>query len=96
MYEVIDLGNNVKSVTFVENVKEKKPHILGLSAMLSTTMREQKNVIDEIERAGLREQVKIIVGGAPVSEQWAEEIGSDGYAADAEIAVQLVKKRIGK
>ncbi len=93
-YEIIDLGNNVKAPTFIEKIKLLKPQILGLSAMLSTTMREQKNVIDEIVEAGLRSRVKIIVGGAPVSEQWALEIGSDGYGADAEMAVRIVKKLI--
>jgi len=95
-YEIIDLGNNVKAMTFIEKIKLLKPQILGLSAMLSTTMREQKNVADEIVKAGLRSRVKIIVGGAPVSEQWAQDIGADGYGSDAEMAVRIVKKLINE
>ncbi len=95
-YEIIDLGNNVKAMTFIEKIKLLKPQILGLSAMLSTTMREQKNVADEIVKAGLRSRVKIIVGGAPVSEQWAQDIGADGYGADAEMAVRIVEKLINE
>ena len=91
-YEVIDLGINISTETFVKKIRELNPDILGLSAMLATTMREQKEVIETVKKEGLRDRVKILVGGAPVSEQWAEEIGADGYGANAEMAVQLVKR----
>ncbi len=93
-FTVFDLGVSVSVQTFVDKIKEVKPQIVGLSALLSTTMREQKEVIEAVKKVGLREVVRIIVGGAPVSEQWAEEIGADGYGANAELAVQLVKKLI--
>ncbi|MCK5570790.1 MAG: corrinoid protein [Spirochaetes bacterium] len=91
-YEVIDLGINISTETFVKKIRELNTDILGLSAMLATTMREQKEVIEAVKKEGLRDRVKILVGGAPVSEQWAEEIGADGYGANAEMAVQLVKR----
>ncbi|MCK4804402.1 MAG: corrinoid protein, partial [Spirochaetes bacterium] len=91
-YEVIDLGINISTETFVKKIRELNPDILGLSAMLATTMREQKEVIETVKKEGLRDRIKILVGGAPVSEQWAEEIGADGYGANAEMAVQLVKR----
>ncbi len=91
-YEVIDLGINISTETFVKKIRELNPDILGLSAMLATTMREQKKVIEAVKKEGLRDRIKILVGGAPVSEQWAEEIGADGYGANAEMAVQLVKR----
>jgi len=93
-YTVIDLGVNVTAKVFVEKIKEVNPNVIGLSALLATTMREQKTIIEEITKEGLRDRVRIIVGGAPVSEQWAEEIGADGYGANAELAVQLVNKLI--
>jgi corrinoid protein of di/trimethylamine methyltransferase len=94
-FSVLDLGVSVPVKTFVDKIREDKPQIVGLSALLSTTMREQKEVIEAVEKAGLREGVRIIVGGAPVSEQWAEEIGADGYGANAELAVQLAKTLTG-
>jgi len=93
-YSVVDLGVSVPVQTFVESIKKIKPQIVGLSALLSTTMREQKEVVETVKNEGLRGDVCIIVGGAPVSAQWAEEIGADGYGANAELAVQLVKKLI--
>jgi methanogenic corrinoid protein MtbC1 len=93
-YKVIDLGVNISTEVFIEKIKKEKPHVVGLSAMLSTTMREQRNVIEAIKKERLRDQVRVIVGGAPVSEQWAKEIGSDGTGANAELAVQLVKELI--
>ncbi len=94
-YSVIDLGVNVTARAFIEKIKEVNPDIIGLSALLATTMREQKTIIEEITREGLRDKVRIMVGGAPVSGQWAEEIGADGYGANAEMAVQLVKRFMG-
>jgi trimethylamine corrinoid protein len=93
-FKVVDLGVNVSTGSFVQKVKEVKPDVLGLSALLATTMREQKEVIEAVRREGLRDRVKIIVGGAPVSEHWAREIGADGYGANAEMAVRLVRKLV--
>jgi corrinoid protein of di/trimethylamine methyltransferase len=94
-FTVFDLGVSVPGKAFLDKIREDKPQVLGLSALLSTTMREQEDVIEAVKKEGLRGDVRIIVGGAPVSEQWAEEIGADGYGANAELAVQLVKKLIG-
>ena len=77
-------------------IKEKNANILGLSALLTTTMVEIKSVIDTFKAEGLRNDVKIIVGGAPVNAGYAEEIGADGYSPDAASATDLVKKLIGK
>jgi corrinoid protein of di/trimethylamine methyltransferase len=93
-FKVVDLGVNVPAGVFVQKVKELRPGVLGLSALLATTMREQKEVVEAVKREGLRDRVKIIVGGAPVSEHWAREIGADGYGANAEMAVQLVRKLV--
>jgi len=91
-FDVVDLGVDVDSRTFVESVQEIEPHVLGMSALLTTTMPYMKEVIEELEREGLRKRVKVIVGGAPVNERFAMEIGADGYAEDAGEAVQLVRK----
>ena len=93
-FKVVDLGVNVPAVSFVQKVKEVEPDVLGLSALLATTMREQKEVIEAVKKEGLRDRVKIIVGGAPVSEHWAREIGADGYGANAEMAVRLVRNLV--
>lgn len=88
-FEVIDLGIDVPTWTFVEKVKELNPDILGLSALMTTTMVKQKEVIGALMDTGLRQRVKIIVGGAPVTEEWAKEIGADAAGFDAGSAVQL-------
>jgi 5-methyltetrahydrofolate--homocysteine methyltransferase len=75
-----------------DKVSEMKPKILGLSALLTTTMPEMKKVIEELTERGLRDQLKIIVGGAPVDEAFADKIGADGYGKDAAEAVSLAKK----
>jgi len=82
-FNVIDLGIDVPTETFVEKVKQEKPDLLGLSALLTTTMNNQRSVIQSLVEAGLRNTVKIIVGGAPISEAWAKEIDADAYAEDA-------------
>ena len=94
-YEVIDLGKDVSSEKIVKSVIEYNPDILGLSALLSTTMPGQLKVIQEIEEAGIRDKLKIMVGGAPVTRKWAEEIGSDGFAEDASSAVKEADRIIG-
>jgi corrinoid protein of di/trimethylamine methyltransferase len=91
-YEIRDLGVNVSTEEFIRQVTGYNPHILALSALLTTTMPEMKKVIDALKEKGTREKVKVIVGGAPVNQKFADDIGADGYAADAGEAVQLVKK----
>jgi len=95
-FEVYDLGVNVSSEKFVEKVGEIKADIVGMSALLTTTMPEMKEVIEALEKANLRDKVKVMVGGAPVSEEWAEEIGADAYAADAMEAVKVAEKLTSK
>jgi corrinoid protein of di/trimethylamine methyltransferase len=90
-FKVHDLGVDVASDVFVANILKTGADVVGISALLTTTMRGQKSVIEAIERAGLRARVKVIVGGAPVSRRWAEEIGADGYGKDAASAVELVR-----
>jgi len=87
-FEVFDLGTDVKSGEIVEKVKELKPDILGLSSLMTTTMLKQKEVIDLLKEAGLRQNVKVIVGGAPVTEDWVKEIGADACGLDAGSAVE--------
>ncbi len=95
-FEVVDLGIDVPSETFVEKVRELNPNVLGLSALLSTTKIEQGKVIDAIRKAGLRDRVKIIIGGAAVDQAWAKEIGADAYGRDANDAVRIVKSLLHK
>ncbi|MDI7260173.1 MAG: corrinoid protein [Thermodesulfobacteriota bacterium] len=90
-FEVVDLGIDVPADKFVEAIRTHQPQVVGLSALLTTTMREMKTTIEVIEKAGLRNQVKMIVGGAPLTEKFAGEIGADGYAPDAASAVDVVK-----
>jgi len=90
-YTVKDLGNNVDIQAIVDAVREEKPQFLGLSALLTSTMTCMADVIQKLEENGLRDQVKIIVGGAPVSEECAKSIGADGYGADGFQAVAVVE-----
>jgi len=94
-FEVIDAGVDVSSQKFIDLVKENEPDILCLSALLTTTMGEMKNVVDNFKEKGLRDDIKIMVGGAPLSEEYAREIGADGYSTDAASAVRLAKKLVG-
>jgi len=94
-FEVIDLGVDVEPKSFVDAVKENKTNVLALSALLTTTMPVMKQTVDAITEAGLRNDVKILVGGAPVTPQYADQIGADGYAADAGSATLLLKKLMG-
>jgi len=94
-YEVVDLGKDVTCQTILDKVKELNPDILGLSTLLTTTMPEQKRVIEAIEEAGLRENIKILVGGSPVTRAWAKEIRADGYAEDCVSAVVEADRVIG-
>ena len=89
---VYDLGVDIPGETFAAKARELRADIVGVSALLTTTMRNQKGVIESLEKAGLRSQVKVMVGGAPVTRRWAEEIGADGYAKDAMSAVALARE----
>ncbi|NPV71382.1 MAG: corrinoid protein [Firmicutes bacterium] len=92
---VTDLGTNVPQSVFVEKAREMKPDIVGLSALLTTTMPNQKSTIEALEEAGLRRSLKVIIGGAPVTAKWAESIGADAYARDAVDAVEKAKSLVG-
>ena len=94
-FEVINLGIDVPANQFVEAVREHHPDILCLSALLTTTMGYMREVIQALEIAGLRDQLKIIVGGAPVTEKFAEEIGADGYGSNANSAVRETERLLG-
>ena len=91
-FQVHDLGVDVPGDRFAAKARELKADIIGVSALLTTTMRNQKGVVDALQKEGLRSQVKIMVGGAPVTKRWAEEIGADGYAKDAMSAVALAQE----
>jgi methylmalonyl-CoA mutase cobalamin-binding domain/chain len=94
-FQVHDMGVDVPNETFIAKVKETGASILGLSALLTTTMTIQRQVINELEEAGIRGQVKVIIGGAPISQEWSDTIGADGYADDAIGAVDLAKRLVG-
>ncbi|WP_294546978.1 corrinoid protein [uncultured Bacteroides sp.] len=91
-FEVINLGVDISDRQFVDAVKKYNPQIVCLSALLTTTMNYMKNVIDTLAAEGLRENVKILIGGAPVNEEFARQIGADGYSANANGAVVLAKR----
>jgi 5-methyltetrahydrofolate--homocysteine methyltransferase len=94
-YQVIDLGIDVPTEKFVDAVKSNRPNILGLSALLTTTMPMMKAAIESLIEAGVRDRIKIMVGGAPVTEKFAKDIGADGYAPDAASAVAKARELIG-
>lgn len=93
-FEVLNVGEDIQSEAFVEKVKEHKPDILGLSSLLTATLPAQKDVIEKLKAAGLKGDVKVIIGGAPTTQEWADEIGADGWAGDAVSAVNLVKQLV--
>jgi 5-methyltetrahydrofolate--homocysteine methyltransferase len=94
-FEVIDLGTDVSKEKFTEVVKQEKPQILGTSSLLTSTMPEIRYVIDTLEEEGLRNKIKVMIGGAPVTESYAEQIGADGYAPDAISTVVRAKELLG-
>jgi 5-methyltetrahydrofolate--homocysteine methyltransferase len=94
-FKVIDLGVNVPPEKFVEAIRTYQPDAVGMSAFLTTTMPMQKVTIEAIVAAGLRDRVKILVGGAPVTQEFADKIGADGYAPDANSTVRVTKKLLG-
>jgi len=94
-FETIDVGTDVKPETFVAAVREHQPQIVGFSALLTTTMPGMKATIEALQEAGLRDTVKIMVGGAPVTAAFAEKIGADAYAPDAASAVDMARELVG-
>ena len=93
-FKVIDLGVNVSTEAFLKAVDEHQAKILGLSSLLTTTMLQQKNVVEALIKTKKRDQVKVLVGGAPVTERWAKEIDADGYAKDAGEAVRIARSLV--
>jgi 5-methyltetrahydrofolate--homocysteine methyltransferase len=91
-FEIIDLGADVNVDRFVESIKDENADLVGMSALLTTTMINMKTVIEGLKEAGIRESIKVIIGGAPVTQAYADQIGADGYAADAATGVDVAKK----
>ncbi len=94
-FDIVDLGTDVTPEAFVEAVQTHAPHVVGLSALLTTTMPNMEKTIAALVEAGVRDQVKVMIGGAPVTQQYADSIGADGYAADASRAVAVAKSILG-
>jgi corrinoid protein of di/trimethylamine methyltransferase len=94
-FEVHDIGKDISTEDFVQRTKELKPDIIALSALLTTTLPVQREVIDALRKAGLRGKVRVLVGGAPATAKWAAEAGADGYGEDAMEAVRIAKKLMG-
>jgi len=94
-FKVYDLGRDVPSEKFVDKVVEVNPDVVGISSLLTTTMGGQKNVIEALKKAGLKDKVKIIIGGAPTNQSWADQIGADAYGENAVDAVRKIKKLTG-
>lgn len=94
-FQVSDIGTDKAVSEFVAAVRESGATLVGASALLTTTMLQQQRLVEALEEAGLRDQVKVMVGGAPITQSWAEKIGADGYAEDAISAVALAKKLVG-
>jgi 5-methyltetrahydrofolate--homocysteine methyltransferase len=93
-FEVIDLGVNVAPEKFIATVKEKNANIVAMSALLTTTMPAMRTTIEALKQAGVRDQVKVLIGGAPITQKYADEIGADGYSENAVGAVALAKKAV--
>jgi corrinoid protein of di/trimethylamine methyltransferase len=94
-FDVYDIGKDVTVKDFIDKVKEINANLVGASALLSTTLPQQREIVKALEKEGLREKVKVIIGGAPVTMEWTEEIGADGYGSDAVEAVVVAKKLMG-
>jgi 5-methyltetrahydrofolate--homocysteine methyltransferase len=95
-YEIIDLGVDVPAEEFVKKAIELKPDVIGMSALLTTTMASMKTTLDALDAAGLRKNIKVIVGGAPVTDTYAQQIEADGFSPDASRAVNLVNELLGR
>jgi len=93
-FEIVDLGTDVPAEDFVEAVKNEKPDIVALSALLTTTMPSMELTIEYLIQAGLRDQVKVLIGGAPVTEEYSQQIGADAYAPDASRAVNVANSLV--
>ena len=93
-FEIIDIGVDIPAAKFVEAVQKEQPVILGMSAMLTTTMSRMKDVIEALKEVGLKDKTRVIVGGAPITQDFADSIGADGYAPDASSAVEKAKALI--
>jgi len=91
-FEVFDLGADVPPERFVNAVSEKQPHLVCLSALLTVTMLSMKTTIEALQQAGVRQQVKVLIGGAPITQQFADQIGADGYGENAASAVTLARR----
>jgi len=94
-FEVVNLGTGVTAAQFVAAVKEHSPQIVGMSALLTTTLPHMSETLAALKAAGLRDSVKVMVGGAPVTQAWADEVGADGYGANAGMAVERAKALVG-
>ncbi len=94
-FTVYNLGVDIEPAKFVEAVKEYRPDIVAMSALLTTTMMNMKETIDALKEAGLKDKVKVIIGGAPITQEFADEIGADGYAPDAASATEVCKQLVG-
>lgn len=94
-FQVVDLGKDISAERFVQATREEDAQIVGMSALLTTTMSEMKTTIEALKASGMREKVKVIIGGAPVSPEYAAQIGADGYARDAARAVDKVRELVG-
>jgi 5-methyltetrahydrofolate--homocysteine methyltransferase len=94
-YELVDLGTDVAVENFVDAARDSGAQIIAMSALLTTTMPNMRAVIEALDEAGMREKVKVIIGGAPVTDDYSQTIGADGYASDASRAVKLVKELVG-
>ncbi len=95
-FEVEDIGKDIAPESFVEAVKEFEPDVLGMSALLTTTMRSMEGTIKVLEEAGVRDRVKVMIGGAPVTRAFADQIGADGYASNAAAAAELAKQLVSR
>ena len=94
-FEVIDLGSDVSVEKFIEKTREVEPQVIGMSALMTTTMLRMEEVIKNLQKEGLRKDVKVIIGGAPTSKEWADKIGADGHGGDAMESVEVIKTLVG-
>jgi len=94
-FEIVDLGTDVSPQAFVEAVRQHEPHLIGMSALLTTTMTSISETIKALQEAGLRDQVKVIIGGAPITQDFATKVGADGFAPDAGSATRVAKALVG-
>ena len=94
-FQVVDLGKDIPAERFVQAAQEEEAPVVAMSALLTTTMSEMKNTIEALKASGMREKIKVIIGGAPVSPEYAAQIGADGYARDAARAVDKVRELVG-